>query len=96
MENFLLYSRSIDEHIQRLEVILSRLRQHNLKLEPSKCMLFRKSVKFLGHVLSADGVKTDADKIRAVQDWPRPQGLKELRRFNGFISYYRRLLKTLL
>ena len=48
--------------IQRLEVILSRLRQNNMEFEPSKCILFRKSVKCLGHVLSSDWVKTDFDE----------------------------------
>lgn len=93
LDDILLYSQSIDNHIERLEIAFIRLRQHNLKLEPKKCSLFCTTVKFLGHVLTPDGVQTDPDKLRAVSEWPRPLTLQEVRQFMGLASYYRRFVK---
>jgi hypothetical protein len=55
----------------------------NLKLKPSKCILFQKSVKFLGHVVSEEGIHTDPDKIVAVQNWSTPRNDKEITSFLG-------------
>lgn len=93
LDDLLIYSKSIEEQIERLEVAFTRLRQHNLKLEPKKCQLFCTTVKFLGHVLTPQGVQTDPDKIIAVAEWPRPLNLHELRQFMGLASYYRRFVK---
>ena len=92
LDDVLVFSKTIDEHLQRLEVALSRLRHHQLKLEPKKCVLFRPEVNFLGHVITPEGIKTDPDKIRAVREWKRPETLKELRQFMGLAAYYRRFV----
>jgi hypothetical protein len=65
----------------------------NLKLKPSKCILFQKSVKFLGHVVSEEGVHTDPNKIVAVQNWSTPRNDKEIKSFLGLCSYYRKFVK---
>ena len=61
-----------------------------LKLELRKCDFFKREVKYLGHCVSAEGIATDPDKVTAVENWPRPETLKQLRSFLGFASYYRR------
>ena len=60
-----------------------------LKLSIRKCALFQKQVKYLGRLVTADGISTDEAKMRAVKDWPRPQNLQELRGFLGLCIYCR-------
>ena len=64
-----------------------------LKLSPKKCYLFQREVKFLGHVVSKDGVAMDPAKVQAVQDWPTPTSATEVKRFLGLCSYYRRYIR---
>ena len=59
-------------------------------MQPVKCELFRPQVTHLGHVISCDGVATDPDKTAAIRDWPTPHNVKDVRRFTGLCSYYRR------
>ena len=92
LDDVVVYSRSVQEHFQRLEKVFQKLREHGLKLSASKCSFFRKEVKFLGHIVSAQGIKTDPEKIVAVQAWPTPKTLLELRQFLGLASYYRRFV----
>ncbi|PIK42074.1 Transposon Ty3-I Gag-Pol polyprotein [Apostichopus japonicus] len=73
-------------------MVIERLERHNLKLKPSKCQLFRKKVRYLGHVVSSEGISPDPEKIRAVKDWPLPRNEKELRGFLGLTGYYRRFV----
>lgn len=80
------------EALQRLKNIFERLRDANLKLKPSKCNLFQKSVKFLGHVVSEEGVQTDPDKTEAIKNWPIPTTPKDVRSFLGLCSYYSRFV----
>ena len=53
---------------------------------------FKKEIKYLGHVVSEQGVSTDPDKIKAVTEWPQPTTVTEVRFFLGFVSYYRRFI----
>ena len=55
-----------------MEQVLELLRKHKLYAKESKCEFFRQSVSFLGHVVSADGVSMEQDKVRAVVEWPTP------------------------
>ena len=94
LDDIIIYSRSIAEHLYRLRLVLQRLRHGGLKSKPSKCHFLNKSVKYLGHIISAEGIRTDPDKIAVIHQWPAPTNLKELRQFLGFASYYRRFIKT--
>uniref|UniRef100_A0AAV2M951 ribonuclease H n=1 Tax=Knipowitschia caucasica TaxID=637954 RepID=A0AAV2M951_KNICA len=85
---------SLEEHEQRLLRVLHRLKQYGLKLSPEKCKFFQTSVRYLGHIVSEEGVKTDPDKLQALKSWPVPKTLKELRSFLGFAGYYRRFIKS--
>lgn len=76
-----------------LEKVFLRFREANLKVNHKKCVLFKKSVKYLGHIVSAESVTTDPEKIVAIKDWPIPHSKKKLRSFLGFCSYYRKFIK---
>ena len=76
--------------MERLQAVFERLQEHNLKLKPSKCELFKERVSYLGHVVSEEGIHTDLAKIEAVKSWPVPKNIKDIRRFLGFTGCYRK------
>ena len=92
LDDIIVFSSSLDQHLERLEIVFQRLRAHELKLKAEKCHLFKEKVPFLGHIVSSDGVRPDPGKIRVVSDWPTPTTLKGLRSFIGFASYYNRFV----
>lgn len=69
------------------------IRQAGLHLNPKKCHLFQRKVSFLGHIISGKGVPTDPAKVAAVQKWPTPSDIGELRSFLHLASYYRRFIR---
>ncbi|GFT65841.1 retrovirus-related Pol polyprotein from transposon opus [Trichonephila clavipes] len=85
--------RTFEEHLQNIRKVLSKLSDANLKLNPSKCKFFQKEVNYLGHIISAEGVRTDPEKVSAVKNWKRPENLRELRSFLGLCTYYRKFVK---
>ena len=91
LDDIIVFSQTPEEHVHRLRAVFSKLREASLKLKPSKCDLFRKEIKYLGHVVSNKGVSTDPDKIQAITEWPQPTTVTEVRSFLGFVSYYRRI-----
>ena len=93
MDDVIVPSATFDDSITRLELVFRRLSEASLKLKPSKCILFQRRVKFLGHIVSEEGVSTDADKIKAVKEWPTPKNAKQVRSFLGLCSYYRRFVQ---
>lgn len=93
LDNIVIFSTTFSQNLQRLEMVLERLRQHHLKLKISKCHFFQREVKYLGHVISAAGVATDPEKTRAVVEWRRHSTVTELRSFLGFASYYRHFVE---
>ena len=94
LDDIIIFSKTIEEHLGRLQEVFQRLRDAGLKLKPSKCKLLQTSVKYLGHVVSNQGVETDLEKTQAVTMRPTPCNIKELRQFLGFASYYRRFVKN--
>ena len=92
IDDVIIYSRSVEEHVARLELVLQKLAEAGLKLKPKKCHLFKVKVLYLGHIVSADGVSTDPEKVKAVRDWGIPKDLTDVRSFLGLCSYYRRFI----
>ncbi|KAG1937121.1 hypothetical protein F2P79_018352 [Pimephales promelas] len=93
LDDIIVLGRDRTEMLERLSQVFGRLRAANLKLEPSKCVLFREQVAYLGHIVSAKGVATDPQKIQKVAGWPTPQNVAEVRQFVSLASYYRRFVK---
>ena len=84
LDDILIFSKTFEEHLERLEMVLKRLREHGLKLKLEKCTFLRRRVTYLGHEVSGAGIAPDPQKIAVVQEWPVPQTVKELRTFLGF------------
>jgi hypothetical protein len=93
LDDIIVFSPDLDTHLGRIRLVLQRLKDAGLKLKPSKCHLLQKTVSFLGHVVSGDGIATDPEKTRAVNEWPVPTCLRDTRAFIGLCSYYRRFIK---
>ncbi|XP_041961809.1 uncharacterized protein LOC121720042 [Alosa sapidissima] len=92
LDDVIIYSPDFDSHLEHLGQVFLKLQDHGLKLQPSKCRLLQKSVKYLGHVVGGGGVATDPSKTQAVQQWPVPTTVREVRSFLGFVGYYRRFI----
>ena len=78
IDGILIYSKSVEEHKEHLRVVLQRLRDHQLYAKFSKCEFWLKQVRFLGHVLSAEGITVDPSKVKGVLDWEAPTTLSEI------------------
>jgi hypothetical protein len=76
------------EHLQHLDVVFFKLREVNLKLNPSKCCFATKSITFLGHVVSHEGTKPDPSKIDAVVHFPVPKAVTDVKSFLGLTRCY--------
>ncbi|XP_070047344.1 uncharacterized mitochondrial protein AtMg00860-like [Nicotiana tomentosiformis] len=83
----------MEEHEQRLRVVLQTLREQKLYVKFSKCEFWLDSVALLGNVLSGEGIKVDPKKIEVVQSWHRRNTATEIRSFLGFVGYYRWFLE---
>ena len=93
LDDIIIFSRTFEEHLSRLESVLSRLRAGGLKLKVKKCAFCAPEVKYLGHIVSKDGLHPDESKVNAVQNFPVPQDLTQLRSFLGLIGYYRKFVQ---
>ena len=93
IDDILVYSRNREEHIEHLRIVLQTLRDKQLYAKFSKCQFWLDKIAFLGHVISAEGVYVDPQKIEAVMNWERPTNVAEIRSFLGLAGYYRRFVE---
>jgi len=93
LDDIIVFGRTFEEQLERLEEVFKRLRSANLKLKPSKCFLCQRSVEFLGHVVSEKGLTMQSSKIEAINDWTSCKDVSEVRAFMGLSGYYRRFVK---
>ena len=92
LDDILVFSNTVEEHLVRLEAVFSRLRTAGLTLKPKKCHFFKDKVLFLGHVVSREGISTDPEKVEKVRNCPSPRNIHEVRSVVGFLSYYRKFI----
>ena len=94
LDDVVIFSSSVELHLSHLQIVLDRFRQVNVRLKTTKCRLFRKSVKFLGHVLSSEGIQVDPGKTQTWREYPVPKNVKQVRSFIGGVSYYRKFIRS--
>ena len=93
LDDVIIYSRTPEEHVERLRTVLVRLGKAGLKLKPSKCFLFENQVEFLGHLVSREGIRPCDRNIESIRAWEAPKTPREILQFLGLCGYYRHFVR---
>ena len=88
LDDIVVYSRTLDDHLYRLRAVFNHFQEHNLKLKPSKCSFFREEITYLGHRVSAEGVKPSDLNVQKILDTPPPSTYTQIREFIGMANHY--------
>ena len=94
IDDILIYSRTEEEHVEHVRKVLHALNKYNLRLKPSKSEFHVQRVKFVGCVITPNGVEVDPEKVERVKEWPIPASVKEVQSFHGFANYYRQFIRN--
>jgi len=92
VDDIIEYTETFEDHLTQMRVLLTRLRQHNLTVKPSKCKLGYANIEFLGHTLGGGVLGPSQDKVESIKDCKRPASKKEVRSFLGLVGYYRKFI----
>lgn len=92
LDDICIYSRTPEEHLEHLETVLGVLRDHKLFAQSAKCEWGVRSMEFLGHIVSDEGISVDPRKIEAIVEWPTPKNATDVMRFKGLANFYRRFV----
>lgn len=92
IDDVLVMSTSEEEHLQHLTSLFERLREQGLIVNPSKCVFGAKEVQFLGYTVNTHGIRPPQAKVEAIQAYPRPVTVRQLRRYLGIINFYQRFV----
>ncbi|GBG92470.1 hypothetical protein CBR_g55549 [Chara braunii] len=93
LDDILVYSRTLDDHLGHLRRVLETLRRAKYKANRDKCEFVRQELEYLGHLVTPEGISPLSDKIQAVQEWPEPRNVTDVRSFLGLTGYYQRFIK---
>jgi len=93
LDDVVVFARTFEEQLAMLDEVFARIGRANLKLKPSKCLLFKREVEFLGHTVSADGIAMQPGKLEAIRSGPPCRNVTEVRASLGTCGYYRRLIQ---
>lgn len=92
IDDIVVYSQTEQQHLEHLRGVFARLHKAGLTVNLKKCNLLQPSVSFLGHMVSSEGIVTEAKKVEAVMSFPTPQTVKEVQRFLGMTGWYHRFI----
>jgi transposase InsO family protein len=93
LDDLLIFSETIEDHVRRMKLVFDRVREANFKLNVAKCTFAVPEVVYLGHVVNTQGVAPDPSKVKAIREFPRPQNLRDVRAFLGLSGYYRTFIQ---
>ena len=93
IDDILIYSKTRKEHAKHIRLVLQKLQKAGLQLDIDKCEFYAQEVKYLGLIITPEGIKMDQEKIASVLDWPKPENLKDVQSFLGFVNFYRRSIR---
>ncbi|KAI7411517.1 hypothetical protein KC336_g12012 [Hortaea werneckii] len=92
LDDILVYSKTYEDHVQHVRKVLQALKDAHLRVKPGKTEFHKPEVKFLGYIVSREGLKMDSKKIEAITSWPKPTTVKEVQSFLGFANFYRQFI----
>ena len=92
IDDVIVFSKTVEEHLDHLAQVFNRLRKIGLKLHPQKCSFTHPKVLYLGHIISSEGIAPNPDKVRAVREFQIPTNARAVREFLGIAGYYRRFV----
>jgi len=92
LDDILVYSDTLDEHRDHVREVLRQLQKNHLYAQADKCFFHVDTVKYLGYILSPNGLTMADDKVKVIQDWPEPRKIKDIQSFLGFANFYRRFI----
>ena len=95
LDDMIISGKTEQDHLNNLEMVLSRLHKHGLRANSSKCEFFHDKIEFCGHEISQDGLHKSQKKIGAVVNAPHPENVSQVRSFIGLINYYQHFLPNL-
>ena len=93
LDDILIFSRSLENHIHHVQTVLQRLLENSLFVKAEKCEFHRASITFFGYIIGQRNIQMDPEKVSAVTTWPNPEDRKQLQRFLGFANFYRRFIR---
>ena len=94
LDNILIYTKgTLKEHIQEVKKVFKALQETDIRLQPDQCKFYVKTVKFLGSIITTNGIQMNDEKVKAIREWPEPRNLKEVQAFLGFANFYRRFIQ---
>ena len=94
IDDILIFSKNFDEHLGHLEQVFQNLRAANLKIHPRKCRFAVQEIVYLAHRINSFGIKIDDSKYQAIETYPVPRNVKNVRAFLGMAQFYRRYIKS--
>lgn len=94
LDDIIIFSTSLDEHILNLRKVFDRLRETNFKIQLDKSEFLKQETNYLGHVITRDGIMPNPDKIKAILKFPIPKTTKEIKSFLGLTGYYRKFIRN--
>ncbi|KAH9263097.1 hypothetical protein BASA83_013560 [Batrachochytrium salamandrivorans] len=92
LDDIVIYSDNMSDHIAQVQNVLRVLQDNGLYCKAEKCHFYKSEIKYLGYIISADGLRMDPSKISAVQSWPTPKKVRDLQVLLGFTNFYRALI----
>lgn len=93
LDDIIIFGSSLQQHMENLNKVLTKLARANLKIQLDKCEFLRKDCEFLGHIVTQDGIKPNPNKTEKILNWPIPKTTKQIKGFLGILGYYRKFIK---
>ena len=92
LDDIVIHSKNAEEHVEHCRIVLEVLRKHKLYAKLPKCSFMQSELKFLGHIVGAQGLQVVPKNVAIVQDWSFPAGVAQLRSFLGLANYFRKFV----